>query len=159
MNERPDLHAIDGGDEDQVVRRARFQAAHPDIRIALEGCAWQGVIPTEDGGQEVVTRYELRHLLDELERRLARGEGGAEQPELGRSGRCGLVTAREEAPPQRLLPIAPRADICDSLTATWRTPVERLPPDAEQSLPLRPPHPSIQGVTLDVLLLRGGDLG
>lgn len=76
MNERrPDLHAISGGSEDQVVRRARFESAHPDIRIARVGAAWQTTIPT-DTGEDVVTRYELRTLLDELERRLGGRDAG-----------------------------------------------------------------------------------
>jgi hypothetical protein len=72
--ERPELHAVPGGYEDQVVRRQRFEAAHPEVRIAPVRAAWQAIIPTERG-EDVVTRYELRHLLDELERRLASREG------------------------------------------------------------------------------------
>ena len=71
MNEeRPELHAISGGYEDEVSRRRRFEAAHPEVRISVVRNAWQAVIPRE-GGEDVVTRYELRALLDELERRLA----------------------------------------------------------------------------------------
>ncbi|MGH3205572.1 MAG: hypothetical protein ACRDOA_08420 [Streptosporangiaceae bacterium] len=55
-------------DYDQVPRRERFQAAHPDVRIASFGPAWQAVIPRPDG-EEVITRYELRLLLDALDKR------------------------------------------------------------------------------------------
>jgi hypothetical protein len=84
MNERPHLHSIPGGWADQVPRRARFEAEHPEVSIELLGHAgpWQGVIPAQGGGREVVTRYELRDLLDELERRLALREEGAGQQEL-----------------------------------------------------------------------------
>jgi hypothetical protein len=54
---------------DQVPRRARFEAAHPQVQIVYLGPAWQAVIP-RDGGEDVLTRFELRDLLDELERRL-----------------------------------------------------------------------------------------
>ncbi len=77
---RPELHAVPGGYEDQVVRRHRFEIAHPGLRILRVGSAWQAIIPTE-GGEDVITRYELRHLLDELERRLASGGGTVEQHE------------------------------------------------------------------------------
>jgi hypothetical protein len=75
--ERPGLHAIPGGWEDQVLRRRRFEAAHPEVRIIVVGRAYQGIIPREHG-EDVVTRYRLRDLLDELERRLTPREGDAE---------------------------------------------------------------------------------
>jgi hypothetical protein len=56
---------------DQVPRRERFEAAHPDVRIACLGPAWQAVIPCPSG-EEVVTRYDLKALLDSLES--ARGD-------------------------------------------------------------------------------------
>lgn len=54
---------------DQVPRRIEFEKAHPDVRIIFLGPAWQAVIPRPDG-EDVVTRYDLRLLLDALERRL-----------------------------------------------------------------------------------------
>ncbi|HEX6527656.1 MAG TPA: hypothetical protein VF070_47715 [Streptosporangiaceae bacterium] len=54
---------------DQVSRRERFKAAHPQVRITFVGPAWQAVIPLPDG-EDVITRYELRDLLDVLEERL-----------------------------------------------------------------------------------------
>jgi hypothetical protein len=59
----PDFH-------DQVPRRLAFEQAHPEVRISYLRPAWQGVITLPDGGEQVVTRYELRLLLDALELRL-----------------------------------------------------------------------------------------
>jgi hypothetical protein len=53
---------------DQVVRQQRFEAAHPEVLIVFLGPAWQAVVPTE-AGEDVLTRYELRGLLDVLEQR------------------------------------------------------------------------------------------
>jgi len=69
---RPGLRAVDGGDPDEpLVRRARFEAAHPDITImppethASPWTAWQG-------GQKIASAWMLGGLLDALEARLAR---------------------------------------------------------------------------------------
>ncbi|MGH3188663.1 MAG: hypothetical protein ACRDPY_21490 [Streptosporangiaceae bacterium] len=51
---------------DQVPRREAYEAAHPDVKITYHGGWWQAVIP-EDAGETVVSRYELRALLDKLE--------------------------------------------------------------------------------------------
>ena len=51
---------------DQVPRRQAFERAHPDVRISYLGPAWQAVIPRQDG-EQVVTRFDLRELLDKLE--------------------------------------------------------------------------------------------
>jgi hypothetical protein len=53
---------------DQVPRRERFESAHPDVRIVCLGPAWQALI-TRPSGEEVVTRYDLKALLDSLEKR------------------------------------------------------------------------------------------
>ena len=53
-------------EEDQVMRLARFRAAHPEVVIeAGEFGTWQGRIPEPDG-ETVVTRHVLRELLDKL---------------------------------------------------------------------------------------------
>jgi hypothetical protein len=52
---------------DQVPRREAYQAAHPDVKISYHGPHWQAVIP-EPSGETVITRYELRELLDSLDR-------------------------------------------------------------------------------------------
>lgn len=51
---------------DQVPRREAYEAAHPDVRIIYYGPHWQAVIP-EPTGETVITRYELKALLDKLE--------------------------------------------------------------------------------------------
>ena len=51
---------------DQVPRRAAYEAAHPNVEIHYLGPYWQAVI-REEAGQTVITRYELRGLLDKLE--------------------------------------------------------------------------------------------
>jgi hypothetical protein len=60
---RPRLHA-DEADPDQVPRLLEFREQHPDVTIELDGF-WRAVIPQENG-ETVITRYELRALLDKL---------------------------------------------------------------------------------------------
>jgi hypothetical protein len=60
---RPRLRAVGGtGPEDTVVRRRRFEAAHPDVTIVLDGF-WYA----RRGGEVLCSAYELSDLLDELE--------------------------------------------------------------------------------------------
>jgi hypothetical protein len=54
---------------DQVPRRLEFEKAHPEVRITYLGPAWQAVIPKENG-EDVITRFDLRALLDTLERQV-----------------------------------------------------------------------------------------
>ena len=59
---------------DQVVRLARFKAAHPDVIIGDGGFgSMQARIPKPDG-EIVITRYTLRELLDKLGELTARGD-------------------------------------------------------------------------------------
>lgn len=51
---------------DQVPRRLAYEAAHPEVKITYNGPYWKAVIP-EDQGETVITRYDLRQLLDKLE--------------------------------------------------------------------------------------------
>jgi hypothetical protein len=53
---------------DQVVRRRRLEAAHPDVTITFtsESWTWTGTC-VADGREEVVTGHELKYLLDKLE--------------------------------------------------------------------------------------------
>lgn len=63
---------------DQVLRLRAFKEEHPDVVIgslALGG-VWQARIPGENDTETVITRYELRDLLDILTRLL--GEPGSE---------------------------------------------------------------------------------
>ena len=51
---------------DQIVRLARFKAAHPDVIVGDGGFGTvQARIPKPDG-EIVITRYTLRELLDKL---------------------------------------------------------------------------------------------
>jgi hypothetical protein len=51
---------------DQVPRKLAYESAHPDVEITYRGAYWQAII-REDQGETVITRYELRALLDKLE--------------------------------------------------------------------------------------------
>lgn len=51
---------------DQKPRLARFRAEHTGVLIREGFGFWQAVIP-EPNGETVITRYELRELLDKLE--------------------------------------------------------------------------------------------
>ncbi len=51
---------------DQAPRRLAYEAAHPDTEIHFLGPVWQAIIH-EDPGVTIITRYELRGLLDKLE--------------------------------------------------------------------------------------------
>ncbi len=71
---RPSLHVVDGGaPPDQALRLRQFREDHPDVEVILRG-PWQAIIPEPDG-ETVIIRWELRELLDELDRRLVSGEG------------------------------------------------------------------------------------
>jgi hypothetical protein len=51
---------------DQVPRRMAYEAAHPHVTITYHRTYWQAVIREQDG-ETVVSRYELKALLDKLE--------------------------------------------------------------------------------------------
>jgi hypothetical protein len=51
---------------DQVPRRQAYEADHPHVEITYQGPYWKAVI-TEGAGQTVITRYELKDVLDRLE--------------------------------------------------------------------------------------------
>ena len=60
---------------DQVLRLQTFRAAHPEVIIGDAGFGvWQARIPEPDG-EQIISRYALRELLDKLDK-LA-GEGTA----------------------------------------------------------------------------------
>jgi hypothetical protein len=55
------------GEPDQLLRLARFRAAHPEVIIGDGGFGTvQARIPELDG-ETVITRYALRELLDRLD--------------------------------------------------------------------------------------------
>lgn len=62
------LRGVSGYPPDQVPRRLAFEKAHPDVRITFQGPYWRAAVPREDG-EDVITRYDLRLLLDALEKR------------------------------------------------------------------------------------------
>ena len=71
--DRPDLRVVDGGREDSVVRRRRFEEAHPAV-VILPPCVgrWRAVVPAGlipgDGG--VAVRRALEDLRGRPDLRL-----------------------------------------------------------------------------------------
>ena len=51
---------------DQVPRRHKYEAAHPNAEILYLGPYWQAII-REESAQTIITRIHLRDLLDKLE--------------------------------------------------------------------------------------------
>jgi hypothetical protein len=70
--DRPDLHAVDGGREDSVVRRRRFEEAHPEA-VILPPCGgrWRAIIPAGlipgDGTRTTLGAWDLTNLMDQLD--------------------------------------------------------------------------------------------
>jgi hypothetical protein len=52
---------------DQVIRLARFRAAHPDVIVGDGGFGTMQARILEPNGETVITRYILKELLDKLE--------------------------------------------------------------------------------------------
>jgi hypothetical protein len=69
FDDLPDVNGVDHA-VDQVVRREEFEKRHPQWRIWCDRNRhiWHAERMIE-GGRDKVTRYELRTLLDELEKR------------------------------------------------------------------------------------------
>ena len=59
---------------DQVIRLARFKAAHPDVIIGDGGFGTMQARIPKPHGEIVITRYTLRELLDKLSELTARGD-------------------------------------------------------------------------------------
>ena len=73
---RPPLHVAGGGaPPDQALRLRQFREEHPDVEVILRG-PWQAIIAEPDG-ERIIVRWELRDLLDELDRRLGPGDQAA----------------------------------------------------------------------------------
>jgi hypothetical protein len=53
-------------DQDQVGRLNQFRAGHPSIKIHAGQGYWQAQIP-QHNGEQVITRYQLKDLLDKLD--------------------------------------------------------------------------------------------
>ena len=70
--DRPDLRAVDSGREDSVVRRRRFEEAHPEA-VILPPCAgrWRAVIPAGlipgDCTRTTLGAWDLTDLMDQLD--------------------------------------------------------------------------------------------
>jgi len=63
---RSGLHLVP--DElDQVIRLARFRAAHPDVIVGDGGFGTMQARIPEPSGETVITRYTLKELLDKLD--------------------------------------------------------------------------------------------
>jgi hypothetical protein len=52
---------------DQVIRLARFRAAHPDVIVGDGRFGTMQARILEPNGETVITRYILKELLDKLE--------------------------------------------------------------------------------------------
>jgi hypothetical protein len=71
-NDRPALRVADGGGEDSVIRRRRFEEAHPEAAI-LPPCAgrWRAVIPAGlipgDRTRTTLGAWDLADLMDQLD--------------------------------------------------------------------------------------------
>ncbi len=69
--ERPALRVVDGR-EDAVVRRQRFEQAHPEA-VILPPCAgrWRAVVPAGlipgDGTRTTLGAWDLGDLMDQLD--------------------------------------------------------------------------------------------
>ena len=69
---RPDLRAVDGGREDSVIRRRRFEEAHPEAVILPPSAGrWRAVIPAGlipgDGTRTTLGAWDLTDLMDQLD--------------------------------------------------------------------------------------------
>ena len=71
-NDRPVLRTMDGDLEDSVIRRRRFEEAHPEA-VILPPCAgrWRAVIPAGlipgDGTRTTLGAWDLTDLMDQLD--------------------------------------------------------------------------------------------
>ena len=78
--ERPALRVVGGGAEDSVVRRRRFEEAHPGV-VILPPCAgrWRAVVPAGlipgDGTRTTLGAWDLGGLMDQLDA-IYRPDGG-----------------------------------------------------------------------------------
>jgi hypothetical protein len=70
--DRPTLHAVGGGQEDPVVRRQRFEEAHPEAVILPPTAGrWRAVVPPGlipgDGTRTTLGSWDLDGLMDQLD--------------------------------------------------------------------------------------------
>lgn len=70
--ERPALRAVGGGQEDPVVRRRRFEQAHPEAVVLPPAAGrWRAVVPPGlipgDGTRTTLGAWDLGGLMDQLD--------------------------------------------------------------------------------------------
>ncbi len=70
--ERPDLRVVGGGADDSVVRRQRFEEAHPETVILPPAAGrWRAVVPPGlipgDGTRTTLGAWDLGGLMDQLD--------------------------------------------------------------------------------------------
>jgi hypothetical protein len=64
---RPGLYLASTAEPDQVVRLHEFRQQHPHVTVGMISAkAWQACVPESDDGKTVITRRELKDLLDSL---------------------------------------------------------------------------------------------
>jgi len=66
---RSGLRLLQGEQLDQVIRLARFKAAHPEVIVGDGGFGTVQARILDLNGETVITRYTLRELLDKLDER------------------------------------------------------------------------------------------
>jgi len=62
---RPPLSLVHG-DLDQVLRLNQYRRDHPGVTVCAGPGYWQAQIPQRNG-ETVITRYQLKDLLDKLD--------------------------------------------------------------------------------------------
>jgi len=70
--DRPALRAVGGGAEDAVVRRRRFEQAHPEAVILPPAAGrWRAVVPpgliSGNGTRTTLGAWDLGELMDQLD--------------------------------------------------------------------------------------------
>lgn len=78
--ERPPLRAVGGGAGDPVVRRRRFEQAHPEAVILPPAAGrWRAVVPPGlipgDGTRTTLGSWDLEGLMDQLDAIYPDGSG------------------------------------------------------------------------------------
>ena len=71
---RPPLSLVVNGEPDQVLRLNQYHRDHPDVAVRAGQGYWQAQIPQRNG-EIVITRYQLKDLLDKLDTLTGHPEG------------------------------------------------------------------------------------